>query len=257
MKLNLDEMKEVAKTLPIGYYLGMKVPVDIDSSDRAYCDVIKREIHVGIGLLQQAADNIDAADAASWDREKLLRCLLYHEVAHLLLTPEWANGGDLRLELTENDGSKTPLTPTLCHKIINTFEDERIEQILANEFYGVDFKRFVRLVNKKNGPGDGSVLSRFYRSVRLRQTTPDISAAVDDAIESLMNVNASTDIGEHIYLNALQSLLDKIVEHSKQEEKQKQNEQEEQKGQNEQEEQEEQKGQNEQEEQEEQKGQNE
>lgn len=217
MKITLEEMKEIAKRLPIGYYLGMKIPVTVEPDGGAYCDVVKGEIHIGLPILQQAADNIDATDAAKWDREALLRCVLYHEVGHLLLTPKWLK---MRVGVRKADGDNDPDSSML----VNIFEDERLEQTLANTFIGVDFKEFVRLIHKNVGGGSGTAFgarpSKFFDAVRLRETTPEISSAVDDAVANLTEYNASTpmydwglsnpDMSE-LYAKTLTDLVRKVL----------------------------------------------
>jgi len=187
MKLNLEEMREIARTLPIGYYLGRKVPVFVEDDNRAYCDVIKGDVHIGVGLLQTAADHIDATDAAEWDRETLLRCLLYHEIGHLLLTPKWykvirvknANGNSYREEKSNT--------------ILNIFEDERLERILSKYFMGVKFRKFVKLVCKGEGGGRKDDIAKIYRAIRLRDAPKDVSDAVDEAIKNLAYIISVTD----------------------------------------------------------------
>ena len=187
MKLNLEEMREIARTLPIGYYLGRKVPVFVEDGNRAYCDVVKGDVHIGVGLLQTAADHIDATDAAEWDRETLLRCLLYHEIGHLLLTPKWykvirvknANGNSYREEKSNT--------------ILNIFEDERLECILSKYFMGVKFRKFVKLVCKGEGGGRKDDIAKIYRAIRLRDAPKDVSDAVDAAIKDLAYIISVTD----------------------------------------------------------------
>ena len=183
MTINLEEMKEIAKRLPIGFYLGRKTPVIVELGDRAYCDTVKGDIHLGVGVLQVAARQIDASDAAEWDREALLRCLLYHEIGHLLLTP------------TDLKRTTLYLLPDKLKKhkssIINIFEDERIESLLASAFMGVNFKKFVRLIHKKGVNGKG-VLSKIFKAIRLRETTTEISDEIDDAIKELRKLNVNT-----------------------------------------------------------------
>ena len=52
MNITFEEMKDIAKTLPIGYYLGRKVEVTIDPGGGAYADVVKSVIHVGMDILK-------------------------------------------------------------------------------------------------------------------------------------------------------------------------------------------------------------
>lgn len=213
MRITLEEMRDIAKRLPIGYYLGMKVPVTIEPDGAAYCDIVKRVIHIGMPTLQIAADNIDAADAAAWDRETLLRCLLYHEVGHLLMTPAWLKHVCPRLP------EGTYLSASDIRNVINIFEDERLESILAGNFLGVDFKKFVRLVNK-GGTVSGTAVGRFYDVVRLRKTTPELSEAVDDAIASTSEISATTDYYDRdrysgfmfssLYEHTMEALLGKV-----------------------------------------------
>lgn len=222
MEIRLEEMREIARTLPIGYYLGRKVPVLVEPGGDAYCDVVKGEIHIGIGLLQQAADQIDAADAAQWSREKLLRCLLYHECGHVLLTPKWAKGW---WNLPETpDGSRDPDGAEL----VNIFEDERLEQMLSQFFLGVDFKGFVRLIHKRGVKADR--VGEFFKAVRLRQSTPEISAAVDAAVQKLVWCNSQSEYCEHgpngeSYRGTLTELVNMIAPYSKPEEQKQQEQQ--------------------------------
>lgn len=215
MEIRLEEMREIARTLPIGYYLGRKVPVLVEPGDEAYCNVVKGEIHIGIGLLQQAADQIDAADAAQWSREKLLRCLLYHECGHVLLTPKWVKEW---YNLPETpDGSCDPDGAEL----VNIFEDERLEQMLSQAFLGVDFKGFVRLVHKRGVKADRT--GKFFKAVRLRQATPEISAAVDAAVQKLVWCNSQSDgltVDGKSYRDVLTELVNMIAPYSEQQQQQ-------------------------------------
>ena len=183
MKLTLEEMREIAKRLPVGYYLGRKVPVTIEPEDGAYCDVVKGEIHIGMPILQVAAYHIDATDAAKWDREKMLRCLLYHEVGHLLLTPKWLGEGYVHVRKPDMDCDPDEKA------LLNIFEDERLEQVLSHFFIGVDFKGFARLVNKGEEGKSSKRTMRFFDAVRLRLTPPKISKMVDDAIQATSTIS--------------------------------------------------------------------
>lgn len=202
MTINLEEMKEIAKRLPIGFYLGRKTPVIVEPGKRAYCDTVKGDIHLGVDVLQVAARQIDASDAAEWDRETLLRCLLYHEIGHLLLTP--------------SDLKKTTLyaLPDELQKhqssIMNIFEDERIESLLASAFMGVNFKKFVRLMHKQ-GVNGGDMLSKIFKAIRLRETTTEISDEIDDAIKELRKLNVNTTRSVSCWPDYFDKRLVKII----------------------------------------------
>lgn len=202
MTINLEEMKEIAKRLPIGFYLGRKTPVIVEPGKRAYCDTVKGVIHLGVGVLQMAARQIDASDAAEWDREALLRCLLYHEIGHLLLTPS-----DLK------QTTLYPLPDELQKhqsSIINIFEDERIESLLASAFIGVNFKKFVRLMHKQRVNG-GDMLSKIFKAIRLRETTTEISDEIDDAIKKLRKLNVNTNRSVSCWPDNFDKRLVKII----------------------------------------------
>lgn len=193
MKITYEEMRDIAARLPVGYYLGRKVPVIVEPSGGAYCDTIKCEIHIGMSLLAQAASHITAADAAKWDREKMLRCVLYHEVGHVLLTPKWL----FDISVAKPDGSGHFPKRRTGHDILNIFEDERLERMLSAFFIGVDFNGFVHLVNGGNNSGK-TVTEKLYNAIRLRKTTPAISTEVDDAIQSLVGISGATDAYDKI-----------------------------------------------------------
>lgn len=196
MKITYEEMKDIAKTLPIGYYLGRKVEVVIDPSGGAYADIVKNIIHVGFDTIRQAADHIDAAEAAKWDRENLLRCVLYHEVGHLLLTHEYIGRyaryvGCLSFKNSEVKKWALDLNSSQCHAIMNIFEDERLECILSSFFMGVDFKAFCKLINKGCSAKDD--IMKLVDIIRLRKTTKEISDRVDDIIDNCCGISAGRD----------------------------------------------------------------
>lgn len=226
MKLNLEEMREIARTLPIGYYLGRKVPVFVEEGQHAYCDMVKCHVHIGVGLLQTAADKIGEDDADEWDRETLLRCLLYHEIGHCLMTAKWM----CTVGVKKPDGSY--YDPKEAHYIQNTFEDERLERTLSRYFMGVKFRKFVELVHKDVNLGDESDHVKLFKAIRLRQCSAEVSAAIDQAIYDLReqcsatpyddyrpNPSGGYDYLNHIfdYVTTLNNLVKTILE-AKQEE---------------------------------------
>jgi hypothetical protein len=222
MKITLKEMVEVAKRLPIGYYLGRKTPVIVEVGMNAYCTTVNGEIHIGIGLLQRAADNIDPSKADKWDKEVLLRCLLYHEIGHLLLTPKYLK----YITVIKPDGSIANVQEG--HAIINIFEDERIEQLLASTFYGVDFKAFCLLVNK-NADESNTFTDKFFDAVRLRKTSPSKSAAIDNAICRLKNYTALSEYLDE-YKESLNALIQELFKDDEEKSEQSKQEQSKDKG---------------------------
>lgn len=223
MNVTYEEMRDIAARLPVGYYMGRKVPVIVEARGGAYCDIVKCEIHIGMSLLAQAASHITAAEAEDWGREKLLRCVLYHEVGHVLLTPKWLYDVSVRRPCGTSCYERK-----MSNDILNIFEDERLERMLSAFFIGVDFNGFVHLVNGKDGPNK-TIRQKFYNAVRLRKTTPAISAAVDDAIQSLVEIGAATDrccfisegIAFRVYASQINHLVKLILEESEEKQSEK------------------------------------
>ena len=139
MELTKNELNNICKTLPIGYYIGRKLDVEVDDSiECSYFDPMKDEIKISLKQMNEAIDNIDCEEDA--------RCMLYHEVSHAFLTP-------MRMEVNRQR---------------NIVEDERIETILANYYMNTNFKRFVKKVNHFKGEKPANREQAFYYLVRYR-----------------------------------------------------------------------------------------
>lgn len=229
MKITYEEMKDIAKTLPIGYYLGRKVEVVIDPSGGAFADIVKGVIHVGFDIINQAATKIDATEAEKWNRERLLRCVLYHEVGHLLLTPNDLVSCAMYAQCYVLDKDvKTwviSLPMQTRHSIMNIFEDERLECILSGVFMDVDFKAFCRLVNK--GAVTKSEIGELIHIIRLRKTDAAISNRIDDIIYECCGLHRGRKCDNtyykllKIYINLVYTLAYDLIGKPKKEEPEK------------------------------------
>lgn len=122
------EVENILKTLPIGYYIKRNIAVRLTNEDRTYYTPFKDEICISYVMLKDAMNNIDD-EITNEDVEKVIRTLLYHEVSHAFLTPK-------NLKMT---------------KVLNVFEDERIETICKSMYYNVNFHEFLKLANGWNG----------------------------------------------------------------------------------------------------------
>ena len=156
--IEFNAAKQLLQKLPIGYYLKRRLDVSLENCRTSYFDVANNRLAVSYPQLRKLKD-------AS---EEDIRCLLYHEVSHALLTP---------LKLHMND-------------IRNIFEDERIETICKDFYLNVNFKEFCKKINGYNEsmqPNDEREF--FYFIVRFRKGPADLVEQVQDIIKKYSILN--------------------------------------------------------------------
>lgn len=120
MAITGNMVKDVLKTLPIGYYIGREVKVETDDSMTSHYDIMNDIIRIND---QDVADAVQkTTENHSEYVEKDTRAMLYHELSHAMLTPK-------------------SLKPTFETNVV---EDARIESINRDYFMGVDFEDFDR-----------------------------------------------------------------------------------------------------------------
>lgn len=161
-------IQDILKTLPIGYYLGDRVPVVYEERGSSYMDLMTGTIHVSGQTVMEALANLHDDDPLVV--ENTTRGVLYHELSHVILTP------------------KLPMTNWL-----NIFEDERIETILSKYYLGVNFKKLVFAVNgwtKDWKPTDAE--SYFYGIVRYRQGPEQFVTKAARLINAWRHVNGAS-----------------------------------------------------------------
>lgn len=154
MQLAYNEVNNIFKTLPIGYYFGRNLKCFLDETETSYFDPMNEEIHVGYLMIAKSIASIE--DNAEND----VRALLYHELSHAMLTPK-------SMQMT---GAR------------NTFEDERIESLLKDYFLNVDFKEFCIRFNSFNYEKPANVNEFFYQIVRFRHGPKELVNKVHDII---------------------------------------------------------------------------
>lgn len=129
-----SECERVIKTLPLAHYFKVKtIPVVFDKySPTSYFDSNKFEIHVALANIVASLNGNGKTEISDYELENIVRCFLYHEVSHAILTPK-----NLMI-LAHNNGN----SGNLCDKdMANIIEDERIETLLKHYYNGVDFKK--------------------------------------------------------------------------------------------------------------------
>lgn len=158
MEISFGRVKEIAKSLPIGFYAKEKISLDIDENGQAsYYAPLENRIVIAYSTVAKALAKIEDDDPYV---ETAIRSILYHEVSHSILTPK-------QMSVTD---------------ITNIFEDERIETMLANYYYNVDFKKNVFHLNNYQGEAPNCAMNEFYQTVRYRKGDPALLRKVNEII---------------------------------------------------------------------------
>lgn len=157
MQVTKPQVEQILKTLPIGYYCGRDVKVFLDDNDGSYYNMMTDEIHISYPMIEKVTKSLSENEIVEND----IRCLLYHEVSHALLTNK-------ELKITD---------------VINIFEDERIETILANYYMNVDFKQFVKRMNNFHNELPTNADDFYYQIVRYRIGPKQFTDRVASLIE--------------------------------------------------------------------------
>jgi hypothetical protein len=170
MNISKAELQSIVKILPIGLYAKRGIKVSIEDEETSFYSPMTDEIVVSYPQILTALSKV--ADDSPY-KENIVRSVLYHEVSHAFMTPDmnWDN-------------------------VINVFEDERMETLLANYYYDVDFKsnvfRFNGLEVGQIPPAtDG--FSAFYNLVRFRSGKPRLLEKVADIIEKYSAMTKTND----------------------------------------------------------------
>lgn len=169
MKIYPTEVKRVIDSLPIGLYAKFRIPLDMDEKEE--CSFYNPREKCIVISYPQIAVGLESVEDESYI-ETAIRTMVYHEVSHALLTPA-------ALEMTD---------------IVNVFEDERIENLLAGYYHNVDFKKNIRLINNWDGICEPTNdFEKFYHTVRFRDGEPAHLKMVDDLIEKFAFMRGNED----------------------------------------------------------------
>lgn len=148
MKVFPSEVKRIMDTLPIGFYAGKRVPTRLsETEESSYYNTKEDSIVISFPQIETALSEVKDINYL----ETGIRSTVYHEVSHAILTPEKMEWSD----------------------IINVFEDERIETVLAGYYHNVDFKQNIIYINNYHGEAPKNAFEKYYYTVRFRQGNPD------------------------------------------------------------------------------------
>ena len=186
MEVSKEKIEKIFKTLPIGYYIKKKVDVEIGNDDRSYYDPMNDKIVVSSLQIQTLFNDIDSI--FDEELEIAIRTLLYHETSHAFITPK----------------------SMFMSRIMNIFEDERIESILRHYYMNTNFRDFVIKVNNYHGEEPTNKDSFFYYLVRFRVGPKHLLKKVHDLIVKWSKLTSSTKryYGVSQYEKDVQELYD-------------------------------------------------
>lgn len=181
MDVSFARVEQILKTLPIGYYCGRDIKVSLSKQDTTYYDFSNDCIRISYPMIQRSVKLL--SDDSKIEND--IRCLLYHEVSHAILTPSNIRKDDF----------------------YNVFEDERIETILQDYYMRVDFKEFVKRINNFNDEAPRTADEYFYQIVRFRKGPKKFTTRVKTIIDVYQNAfkqlyNYCDDV-ESLYIDVI------------------------------------------------------
>ena len=185
-----QQLQETLAELPVGYYAGARVDVDIDQeAETSYFNPLDRKISISVKGANELAKN------GKLDKETAARGHLYHELSHAILTPQ-------ELKHFNND-------------IVNIFEDERIETLLDGYYHKVNFRENVKAYAgfDEKMPPPMDAMGRFFSTVRFRVGQKKHLDKLDSIIEEYKDLNWNTGDLKRLeqYARAITSLYRDIA----------------------------------------------
>lgn len=189
MKLSFAELENIVKTLPIGLYSNHRIELVLDkNAPTSFYVPSTNTIFLSLDIINRSLETIDENIEESY-KETSIRSMLYHEVAHAILTPH-------KLEMDD---------------VVNIFEDERIETILNNYFLDTNFKRMVYLISKYDGSAPRTAMEAFFNLVRLRvHKRRDFLDRVEKIIDDFREIEDGSYWGSWRYKEAIWNLYEDV-----------------------------------------------
>lgn len=208
--LKKETLLKIANTLPIGFYLGRRIAVDFDdNSNASYYSPLEDKIKISLRMIQDIIERENTEDKLEFEKD--LRCLLYHEISHVILTPK----------------NLMDFAQYYQREILNIFEDTRIETILKNYYRLVNFEKFVRKVNNFNYQMPKDALDLFYQVVRYNVGNQRLLDMKQNIIKNYLDMSSQKAKGSTMkrYVNDIQDLYDECAKEFDNMQKQMQNQQ--------------------------------
>lgn len=192
MIYSFTEVKKKLKELPVGYYAFARIPFSIsEDEETSYYNPKENAIVISYPIIRQGLENAEKAhELTEEENENAVRAMLYHEISHAILTPR-----ELRMT-----------------NVLNVFEDERIETVLANYYLDVNFKENARFINDWVPHTPKSAMDEFYQTVRFRYNDDaTLTKIVTDIIRCYRSMNSTTIYNLRSYEREVSDLYNLIA----------------------------------------------
>lgn len=171
--INVAEVRQILDTLPIGYYCGRRVECKLNLN-RPYTDYDEEKDVINFSYPHISKTLSNAVFDTSFSKENLIRSALYKEVSHLLLTP-----------------NSIPMSNE--RSVYKIFEDERVETVLKDYYYGTNFKKNLLYADGGTIPTPRNDLEKFRNFVRYRMYSDNpLAKKIDKIIEEYKDINATS-----------------------------------------------------------------
>lgn len=187
------EIENILKTLPVGYYIGRNVPLKLTNENGSYYVPMDDEAYISYPMLNNVMTKIESK-LNDENIERLTRTLTYHEISHAFITPKLLS----------------------MNKIVNVFEDERIESMCRNYYKSVDFKELLMLVNDWDGktePAHDTPFSVWYSLVRYHLGKPRFLIKVAALLKKYRKLHRFSNCwSSYIYKDEIMALYREVEE---------------------------------------------
>lgn len=221
MKLSFAACEDILKILPIGYYLGHPVACRLDPDGQdTFINMDTESVTISYPTIATALENIKIPV----DPESVIRGLLYHEISHALLTPArlftcyTPQAVEATLNATGYSKERARYLTANVRKIMNIFEDERIETLCRDYYMNVDFKKNLFLINDvtpKEAAASPDPMDRFFAGVRFREASPELLDEVKTNIRKMANLSHGSSYGFCAdYVMKILGLFNKFIKDS-------------------------------------------
>lgn len=186
MKVPFARVEDVLKTLPIGYYFGAKADVKLVNGPNTYCAPDRNEICISYPTIAGLLKDLKTDDPHQLEKD--IRCLLYHEVSHLILTPKALLHTPSLQSYHFSDPIiyaaylKSSSYDSVRKTVENIVEDQRIETMLQDYFFDVDFKEFNIRLNAGMPETPRTAEDLLFMAVILRKGPAELVEAADALI---------------------------------------------------------------------------
>lgn len=193
MEINIGEIKEIAETLPIGYYAKRRITVEFNKEEQTSSySPLEDKITFAFNNIVTALKNVN-----EMDKEVAIRSVLYHETSHAILTPSF------------NFYAQRSAYPTWA----NIFEDERIETLLKNYYMNTDFNALLNAISPYNGEKIQNAVQAFFILCRYRIGKKEFLEEVENIIRQYAFISAINNDGwrdESDYWDAVYNLWNAV-----------------------------------------------